>query len=387
MRTYEEAQEYIRSRRRAWLVTGAAGFIGSHLVESLLRLDQTVIGLDNFSTGHRSNLSQVMKAVAAHRWRNFNFIEGDIRSLDKCRQACRAVDVVLHQAALGSVPRSIEDPIGANESNVSGFVNMLVAAHGAGVSRFVYAGSSAVYGDERSEPKLETRIGRPLSPYALSKYVNELYAEVFTRCYGFASIGLRYFNVFGPRQDPNGAYAAVIPTWIASMIRGEPVYINGDGETTRDFCYIDNVVQANLLAGTAEDAAALNQVYNVALGERTALNDLFGIVRSLLELRYAHLHSLTPTYREFRHGDPRSSQADIGKARRLLGYQPAWGVRQGLAKSIDWYTSTLAPPRSADIGQSASAAALDGPSSDRTIPGSQKPQIRPLKSRYLPNVG
>jgi UDP-N-acetylglucosamine 4-epimerase len=379
VRRYEEAQEYIRSRRRAWLVTGAAGFIGSHLVESLLRLDQTVIGLDNFSTGHRGNLSQVMNAVAAHRWRNFNLIEGDIRSLDKCRQACRAVDVVLHQAALGSVPRSIEDPIGANESNISGFLNMLVAAHGAGVSRFVYAGSSATYGDDPSEPKVESRIGRPLSPYALTKHVNELYAEVFTRCYGFASIGLRYFNVFGPRQDPNGAYAAVIPTWIASMIRDEPVYINGDGETTRDFCYIDNVVQANLLAGTAEDAAALNQVYNVALGERTSLNQLFGIVRSLLELRHAHLHSITPRYREFRHGDPRSSQADIGKARRLLGYLPAWGVRQGLARSIEWYLATLAPPRSADIRQSAAAAALDASGSDRTTARSRRPQIGPLK--------
>jgi UDP-N-acetylglucosamine 4-epimerase len=253
------------------------------------------------------------------------------------------------------VPRSIEDPIGAHESNVSGLLNMLVAAHGAGVSRFVYAGSSATYGEEPSDPKVETRIGRPLSPYALTKYVNELYAEVFARCYGFESIGLRYFNVFGPRQDPNGAYAAVIPSWIASMIRNEPVYINGDGETTRDFCYIDNVVQANLLAGTTEEAAALNQVYNIAVGERTALNDLFGILRSLLERRFAHLHSLTATYREFRHGDPRSSQADIEKARRLLRYRPNCGVRQGLARSIEWYTATLAPPRSVDIGQSLSA--------------------------------
>jgi UDP-N-acetylglucosamine/UDP-N-acetyl-alpha-D-glucosaminouronate 4-epimerase len=355
VRAYEETQEHIRTRPRAWLVTGAAGFIGSHLVESLLKLDQTVIGLDNLSTGHRSNLTQVMKAVGAHRSRNFSFIEGDIRSLDKCRRACRTVDVVLHQAALGSVPRSIEDPISANENNVSGLLNMLVAAHGAGVSRFVFAGSSATYGDDPSSPKAETRIGRPLSPYALTKYVNELYAEVFARCYGFESIGLRYFNVFGPRQDPNGAYAAVIPAWIASMIRNEPVYINGDGETTRDFCYIDNVVQANLLAGTTEDGAAVNQVYNVAVGERTALNDLFAILRSLLALRYAHLHALTPTYREFRHGDPRSSQADIEKARRLLGYQPSCGVRQGLARSIEWYTATLAPPRSADIGLSVSA--------------------------------
>jgi UDP-N-acetylglucosamine 4-epimerase len=384
VRKYEEAQEHLRSRPRAWLVTGAAGFIGSHLVESLLKLDQAVVGLDNFSTGHRSNLSQVMKAVGAHRWRNLNFIEGDIRSLDKCRQACRTVDVVLHHAALASVPRSIEDPIGAHESNVSGLLNMLVAAHGAGVSRFVYAGSSATYGDDPSQPKVETRIGRPLSPYALTKYVNELYAEIFTRCYGFESIGLRYFNVFGPRQDPNGAYAAVIPTWIASMIRGEPVYINGDGETTRDFCYVDNVVQANLLAGTVENAAALNQVYNVALGERTSLNDLFSIVRALLELRYACPHSLAPIYREFRHGDPRSSQADIEKARRLLGYQPTLGVRQGLARSIEWYLATLGPRPSADIRQSPFAVAHDGSSSDRTTPRSRKPQIRPLKSSTSP---
>ena len=380
MRRYEEAQDDIRTRPRAWLVTGAAGFIGSHLVESLLKLDQTVIGLDNLSTGHRSNFTQVMKAVGAHRWRNFNFIEGDIRSLDKCRQACRAVDVVLHQAALGSVPRSIEDPIGANENNVAGLLNMLVAAHGAGVSRFVYAGSSATYGDDPSSPKAETRIGRPLSPYALTKYVNELYAEVFARCYGFESIGLRYFNVFGPRQDPNGAYAAVIPAWIASMIRNDPVFINGDGETTRDFCYIDNVVQANLLAATVQDAAALNQVYNVALGERTSLNELFGVIRSLLALRHARLDCLAPIYREFRHGDPRSSQADIEKARRLLGYRPAWGVRQGLARSIDWYIASLAPPRWADIRQSASPAAIYRSGSDRTTPHSRKPQIGPLKS-------
>ncbi len=369
MREYEEAQEDIRSRPRAWLVTGAAGFIGSHLVESLLKLDQTVIGLDNLSTGRRSNLTQVIKAVGTHRGRNLNFIEGDVRSLDKCRQACRGVDVVLHQAALGSVPRSIEDPIGANENNVAGHLNMLVAAHGAGVSRFVYAGSSATYGDDRSSAKAETRIGRPLSPYALTKYVNELYAEVFARCYGFDSIGLRYFNVFGPRQDPNGAYAAVIPAWIASMIRNDPVFINGDGETTRDFCYIDNVVQANLLAATVQDAAALNQVYNVALGERTTLNELFGVIRSLLALRHARLQSLTPTYREFRHGDPRSSQADIEKARRLLGYQPSWGVRQGLVRSIEWYVAALAPP---DV--------RDAPGSDRTTPRSRKPQIGILKS-------
>src|SRR6266852_4048658 len=240
VRTYEEVQDRIRSRPRTWLVTGAAGFIGSHLLETLLKLDQTVVGLDNFSTGNRSN---VKEAVGARQWKNFNFIEGDIRSLDQCRRACRSVDVVLHQAALGSVPRSIADPIGAHDSNVTGFLNMLVAAHGAGVSRFVYAGSSAVYGDHPVLLKTEPETGRPLSPYAVTKCVNEIYAEVFTRCYGFDSIGLRYFNVFGPRQDPNGAYAAVIPAWIAAMIRDKPVFINGDGKTARDFCYVDNAVQ------------------------------------------------------------------------------------------------------------------------------------------------
>lgn len=343
MRTYEEVQDRIRSRARTWLVTGAAGFIGSHLVQTLLSLDQVVVALDNFSTGSRDNLAQVREAVGDRCWGRLNFIEGDIRSLDQCRQACRSVQVILHHAALGSVPHSIEDPIGTGESNVTGFLNMLVAAHAAGVSRFIYAGSSATYGDDSSLPKVESRIGRPLSPYAVTKYVNELYAEIFARCYGFESIGLRYFNVFGPRQDPNGAYAAVIPKWISSMVRDEPVYINGDGETTRDFCYIDNVVQANLLAAAVDDPAAVNEVYNIALSERTTLNELFTTLRSLLERRNPHLATLSPVYREFRHGDARASQADIDKARRLLGYRPVWGIRQGLARSIDWYVAKLAP--------------------------------------------
>lgn len=345
MRTYEEVQDHIRSHPRTWLVTGTAGFIGSHLLETLLKLDQRVVGLDNFSTGSRNNVTE---AVGTRQWRNFTFIEGDVRSLDQCRQACRSVDVVLHQAALGSVPRSIEDPIGANECNVTGFLNMLVAAHGAGASRFVYAGSSATYGDHSASPKVELQLGRPLSPYAVTKYVNELYAEIFARCYGFESIGLRYFNVFGPRQDPNGAYAAVIPKWISSMIRNEPVHINGDGETTRDFCYIDNVVQANLLAATVDDPAAVNEIYNVALNDGTSLNELFATLRSLLEPRYPELRALRPIYRGARAGDVRTSQADIGKAKRLLGYRPVWGVRQGLARSIDWYVAKLAPSRSID---------------------------------------
>jgi UDP-N-acetylglucosamine/UDP-N-acetylgalactosamine 4-epimerase len=357
VKTYEDVQDRIRSRSRTWLITGAAGFIGSHLVEALLKLDQRVVGLDNLSTGSRNN---VREAVGTRQWRKFTFIEGDIRSLDQCRRACRSVDIVLHQAALGSVPRSIEDPIGAHESNVTGFLNMLVAAHGAGASRFVYAGSSATYGDQTASPKVEPHLGRPLSPYAVTKYVNELYAEIFARCYGFESIGLRYFNVFGPRQDPNGAYAAVIPKWISSMIRNEPVYVNGDGETTRDFCYIENVVQANLLAAQVDDPAAVNEVYNVALSERTSLNELFGTLRSLLEPRYPGLHALRPVYRETRAGDVRASHADIGKARRLLGYRPVWGVRQGLARSIDWYVAKLAPTRSVDGGMPASKAALRG---------------------------
>jgi UDP-N-acetylglucosamine 4-epimerase len=341
MKTYEQALDGLRAAPRTWLVTGAAGFIGSNLVETLLKLDQKVIGLDNFSTGHRGNLTQVKEKVSERQWSAFRFIEGDIRSLDTCRRACRSAQVVLHQAALGSVPRSIENPIGAHDSNVTGFLNMLMAAHTAGVKRLVYASSSATYGDHPALPKVEAQIGRPLSPYAATKYINELYADVFARCYGFESIGLRYFNVFGPRQDPNGAYAAVIPKWIAGMMRHEPVFINGDGETARDFCYIDNVVQANLLAATASDAQAVNQVYNVALNDKTTLNELFEAIRALLEPRYPQLRGFEPVYREFRQGDVRYSQADIGKAQSLLGYRPACGVKQGLAAAIDWYVANL----------------------------------------------
>src|SRR6266446_5495232 len=348
VRTYEEVQDRVRSRPRTWLVTGAAGFIGSHLVETLLKLDQRVIGLDNFSTGSRGNLTQVQGAVTENQWRNLRFIEGDIRSIDTCRRACRSVECVLHQAALASVPRSISDPIASHDSNVTGFLNMLVAAHGAGGSRFVYAGSSATYGDHPALPKVEAQIGRPLSPYAVTKRVNELYAEAFARCYGFESIGLRYFNVFGPRQDPNGAYAAVIPAWIAAMIRNEPVFINGDGKTTRDFCYVDNAVQANLLAAMVEDPAAINQVYNIAVNARTTLNELFEMIRSLLEPRYPRLRELRPLYREFRAGDVRLSQADISKAERLLAYRPAWRVGQGLARAVEWYVAKLSSPRSVE---------------------------------------
>jgi UDP-N-acetylglucosamine 4-epimerase len=357
---YERVQERSRSRPRTWLVTGTAGFIGSHLLETLLKLNQRVIGLDNLSLGSRDNLGAVKDAVTQNQWKNFRFIEGDIRSLDTCRRACRSVNVVLHQAALGSVPRSIADPIATHDSNVTGFINMLVAAHSAGVSRFVYASSSATYGDHPGLPEIELETGRPLSPYAVTKCVNELYAEVFARCYGFESIGLRYFNVFGPRQDPNGAYAAVIPTWIAAMIRNEPVFINGDGSTTRDFCYVDNAIQANLLAAMVEDPAAVNQVYNVAVNARTTLNELFETIRSLLEPRYPHLRDRRPIYREFRAGDVRQSQADISKAQRLLGYRPLWRVGQGLARTVEWFVAKLSPARSTGSAVAAAPAALSG---------------------------
>ena len=332
-------QQRIKAQPSTWLVTGVAGFIGSNLLERLLNLDQPVIGLDNFATGKRDNLAEVEATVGPARWKNFHFIEGDIRAPGDCRSACRGVRYVLHQAALGSVPESIEDPVAYHDSNISGFLNMLVASRDAGVSRFVYASSGAAYGDAAGLPAFEAETGHALSPYGLTKYVDELYAQLFARCYGLGSIGLRYFNVFGPRQDPDGAYAAVIPQWVTNMIRGDPVHINGDGQTVRDFCYVDNVMQANLLAATAEDAAALDQVYNVALGDRTTLNELFEEIRRALEPRYPHLRGSCPVYRGFRPGDVRLSQADIGKAGRLLGYRPTWRLREGLARSIEWYAA------------------------------------------------
>src|SRR6266851_2253539 len=328
---------------KTWLVTGCAGFIGSNLLERLLRLGQNVVGLDNFSTGFRHNLEQVEDAVGPESWVGFRFLEGDIRSLETCRAACEGADIVLHQAALGSVPRSIDDPITSHASNVTGFLNTLVAARDASVGRFVYAASSAAYGDSPVLPKVEEVIGNPLSPYAAGKFMNELYAGVFARCYGMETVGLRYFNVFGPRQDPDGAYAAVIPKWIAAMLRGETVYINGDGETARDFCYIDNVVQVNLLAALARNPAALNQVYNVAVGEQTSLNQLFGLLGEFLAQNDPEFVRGDPTYRDFRPGDVRFSRADIGKAKRLLGYRPTHRVREGLERAIDWYVARLAP--------------------------------------------
>ena len=341
MTQYQALAQRLRQNQHTWLITGVAGFIGSNLLEALLKLDQKVVGLDNFATGHRANLEEVRTLVAPAQWANFNFIEGDISNLDHCRQACAGVDYVLHQAALGIVPRSIEDPLLTNRSNIDGFLNMLVAARDASVKRFVYAASSSTYGDHPALPKVEDTIGSPLSPYAVTKYVNELYGQVFARCYGFKTIGLRYFNIFGPRQDPEGAYAAVIPKWIAGMIKNQPIYVNGDGETSRDFCYIDNTVQANLLAATTDNPDAVDQVYNIAVGERTSLNQLYEALRSQLAPRYPHLADARPVYRDFRAGDVLHSLADISKARTLLGYEPTHRIADGLRVAMDWYVNDL----------------------------------------------
>jgi UDP-N-acetylglucosamine 4-epimerase len=345
MTAYQELCARLRGERRVWLVTGVAGFIGSNLLEALLKLDQQVVGLDNFATGHQHNLDQVRGLVTPEQWARFRFIKGDIRNLEDCRTACAGVDYVLHEAALGSVPRSLEDPITTNATNIGGFLNMLVAARDASVKRFVYAASSSTYGDHPGLPKVEDRIGNPLSPYAVTKLVNEQYADVFTRAYGFRTIGLRYFNIFGQRQDPNGAYAAVVPKWTAAMMAGEPVWINGDGETSRDFCYIANTIQANLLAATATSDEATNQVYNVAVGDRTTLNDLFEAIRSLLVPRYPHLADFKPSYRDFRAGDVRHSLADVTKARTLLGYEPSHRIGEGLKEAMDWYVANVGGER------------------------------------------
>jgi UDP-N-acetylglucosamine 4-epimerase len=338
---YESLMYKLRNEPRRWLITGVAGFIGSNLLEHLLKINQTVCGIDNFITGKRKNLEEVRSLVSAEQWARFTFIEGDIRDLAACREACRGVDLVLHEAALGSVPRSLEDPIMTNDNNINGTLNVLVAARDCKVQRIVYAASSSTYGDHPGLPKVEETIGRPLSPYAVTKYVNELYADVFARCYGIENIGLRYFNVFGPRQDPEGAYAAVIPKWISAMINNEPVYINGSGETSRDFCFIDNVMQINLLAATTANSEAINQVYNTAVNARTNLNELFELLRSRLEIDYRHLKDYKPVYRDYRVGDVLHSQADISKAQRLLGYEPRHAVAQGLNEAIGWYRANV----------------------------------------------
>lgn len=334
---FEITKQELLETPKTWLVTGVAGFIGSNLLEMLLKLGQTVVGLDNFATGHQRNLDEVKGLVSPEQWARFHFVEGDICDLDTCRSATAGVDYVLHQAALGSVPRSINDPITSNKANVDGFLNMLVAARDSGVKRFVYAASSSTYGDHPGLPKVEDVIGKPLSPYAVTKYVNELYADVFGKTYGLSTIGLRYFNVFGPRQDPNGAYAAVIPKWFAALIAGEAVYINGDGKTSRDFCYVANAVQANVLAATSQQPESDNQIYNVAVGDRTELVGLFEAIRDLLAESHPEMKNAMPIFRDFRTGDVRHSLADVGKAQRLLGYQPTHRIKDGLREAMAWY--------------------------------------------------
>lgn len=355
MTAYENLRIRLSLEPHTWLVTGVAGFIGSNLLETLLRLNQRVVGLDNFATGHQHNLDEVQGSVSDAQWANFQFVHGDIRNLDDCQRAMAfccdqqgqvandgnqifPVEYVLHEAALGSVPRSLTDPITTNSVNIDGFLNMLVAAREAQVKSFTYAASSSTYGDHPGLPKVEERIGKPLSPYAVTKYVNELYADVFARSYGFNTVGLRYFNVFGRRQDPNGAYAAVIPKWTAALIKGDDVFINGDGETSRDFCYVENVVQINLLAATTGNSESVNQVYNVAVGDRTTLNSLFELLRDNLAA-HGVSKGVQPIYRDFRAGDVRHSQADIGKARRLLAYAPTHRLREGIAEAMPWYVA------------------------------------------------
>ena len=341
MSKYEQVKQSLQKSPKIWLITGVAGFIGSNLLETLLKLDQHVVGLDNFATGFQHNLDAVKSLVSKEQAARFQFIEGDIRNLETCKAACSGVDYILHEAALGSVPRSINDPIATNSVNIDGFLNMLVAAKDSNIKRFVYAASSSTYGDHPDLPKVEDKIGNPLSPYSVTKVVNELYAQVFARTYGFKPIGLRYFNIFGKRQTPNGAYAAVIPKWIASMMKGEEVFINGDGTTSRDFCYIENAVQLNIIAATTENDEATNQVYNCAVGDRTSLNDLCEHLRSHLAEQFPHLNDFKPTYRDFRAGDVMHSLADISKAKNLLGYEPTHRIGEGLAEALEWYVEKL----------------------------------------------
>ena len=348
MTKYEQLQEHLKSNQSTWLVTGVAGFIGSNLLEKLLILNQKVVGLDNFDTGYQHNIDQAIEDASIATGKDikqlkqdFIFIEGDIRQLEDCQKACSGVDYVLHQAALGSVPRSIEDPINTNKANIDGFLNMLVASRDAKVKRFVYAASSSTYGDHPGLPKVEDEIGAPLSPYAVTKVVNELYASVFAKTYGFKTIGLRYFNIFGKRQDPEGAYAAVIPKWVSDILSGADVFINGDGKTSRDFCYIDNTVQMNLLAATTADSNSTDQVYNVAVNDQTDLNQLYQMIEEKLINRVENITKKDPIYRDFRAGDVRHSLADISKAKSLLGYDPDYKINEGLNESMDWYISDL----------------------------------------------
>jgi UDP-N-acetylglucosamine/UDP-N-acetylgalactosamine 4-epimerase len=339
---FEEVKQQLQNNPQTWLITGVAGFIGSNLLEALLKLNQNVIGLDNFTTGYQNNIDQALDdAGFDSSTEKFRFINGDIRNLEDCQKACKGVDFVLHQAALGSVPRSIKDPIATNQTNIDGFLNMLISARDSKVSRFVYAASSSTYGDHPDLPKVEDKIGSPLSPYAVTKLVNELYASVFAKTYDFNSIGLRYFNIFGKRQDPNGAYAAVIPKWVANILHGEEVFINGTGETSRDFCYIANTVQMNILAATTKNSDAANQIYNTALNDRTNLTELYSMIQERLISLSPKLKANKPTYRDFRAGDVMHSQADISKAQKLLGYEPTHKINEGLDEAMSWYMSKL----------------------------------------------
>ena len=340
MSKYEQVKKELLNNKKTWLITGVAGFIGSNILETLLKLNQTVVGLDNFATGFQHNLDEVQSQVSDEQWQNFRFIEGDIRSFEDCQTACAGVDYVLHQAALGSVPRSIKDPITTNSANITGFLNMLTAARDAEVSSFTYAASSSTYGDHPALPKIEENIGNPLSPYAVTKYVNELYADVFSRTYGFKTIGLRYFNIFGKRQTPDGAYAAVIPKWTAAMIAGDEVFINGDGETSRDFNFIDNAVQANILAATTTNPDAKDQIYNVAVGDRTTLNTLFDYIKDTLGSNGVS-YDKAAVYRDFRAGDVRHSQADISKIHKLLDYTPEYSIKEGIDITMPWYIAAI----------------------------------------------
>ncbi len=336
MTQYEKIKTELQNKPKTWLITGVAGFIGSNLLETLLKLDQKVIGLDSFVTGHQHNLDEVQGLLTVDQWQRFTMIKGDIRNIEDCERATKNVDYVLHQAALGSVPRSIEDPITTNQANIDGFLNMLVAARDAKVSSFTYAASSSTYGDHPDLPKVENKIGKPLSPYAVTKVVNELYADVFAKTYSFKTIGLRYFNIFGKRQDPDGAYAAVIPKWIAAMLDSDNIYINGDGETSRDFCFIDNAVQANILSATAQDNVK-NEVYNVAVGDQTSLTQLFGMLKKRVKQYKANQKISDPVYRDFRAGDVKHSLADTSKAKSNLGYKPAYRIDHGLDIAMGWY--------------------------------------------------
>ena len=336
MASYTKIKKTLLVNPKVWLITGVAGFIGSNLLETLLKLDQKVVGLDNFSTGNEYNLKEVQGLVSKKQWANFTFIKGNISNLKSCQLACQGIDYVLHQAAIGSVPRSIKDPINTNKSNITGFLNMLVAAKDANVKNFVYAASSSTYGDHKKLPKKEHIIGNPLSPYAVTKYVNELYADVFNKSYEFNSIGLRYFNVFGKRQTPNSTYAAVIPKWIHAIIKNEEIFINGDGKTSRDFCFIENAIQANILAATNTNKKAFNNIYNIALGDRTSLNELYAMLQSAINKQSNIKHSKL-IYRDFRAGDVKHSQADISKAKNLLGYRPTHKVKSGIDETINWH--------------------------------------------------